>query len=811
MLHIRSAAAALAQQEGNHLLCRATLHTAIALMAANSKEGDLAANSELSLNNHLSALKLMMRAGDSERIPLVRANVGVSYLHRMYRQGSATANVEQAIYHLEQALTELPEGGEGWVDAAGNLASAYQARKIGAPEQNLERAIGYLRAVLLRIDRTADAERWVDAQNNLGNALARSTRLESNLHEALEHYEAALSGTDRSRWPYQWADLHSNISLVLTRLPCNVVDEQQTRVIDHLQQAAEVYKDGALPLAHLETQRALGFRLMQSGRFEEAHNAFDQAIATDRLLFAESFTWSGRQEQIERAAPLYGRDSYCLVRCGLIAEAFARLEEGRARALNEALAVLTASQSAGAKQIKIDEFQQRVRRLEAEYRSLIRRSPGSETLKVGTELEEARKQLLKAVGSLSSDGMQYKPNVALALLATLPPSAMVVAPVVTECGTAVFVASGGTTCLDATHVVILDTFTLSILTDLLFDEKGWFGAYALRQQDPLLWSETIVSTCRTLSSALMEPVAERVRMQGLPNGGDIVLLCPGMLGVLPVHAAIHHTDAGDRMFCDEFSVSYAPSIGVLSSVKSRACESFGEGPSLLAVIDPTDDLPFALAEGALVSLRFKPNLRRVLTGGEGTSTRFFEEAGRATYLHLACHGTYGRSHPLDSLIRLADSDVSLDAILERLDLRRTRLAVLSACETARFALGHGADEQLGLTSGLLQAGALGVLSTLWDVGDLSAMLLIEQFYRLHLEERRRPAEALREAQRWLREVTAGELAKRFQDEEEAVLSGEAGIPIGTASAAYARFATLPIALSPFSAPIHWAAFTLTGA
>jgi CHAT domain-containing protein len=50
-----------------------------------------------------------------------------------------------------------------------------------------------------------------------------------------------------------------------------------------------------------------------------------------------------------------------------------------------------------------------------------------------------------------------------------------------------------------------------------------------------------------------------------------------------------------------------------------------------------------------------------------------------------------------------------------------------------------------------------VLSTLWAVDDLSTTLLMERFYRGHLEDRRTPAVALRGAQICLRGATAGDL------------------------------------------------------
>ena len=69
--------------------------------------------------------------------------------------------------------------------------------------------------------------------------------------------------------------------------------------------------------------------------------------------------------------------------------------------------------------------------------------------------------------------------------------------------------------------------------------------------------------------------------------------------------------------------------------------------------------------------------------------------------------------------------------------------MLSGCGTGLAAV-RGSDELVGLTRGLLYAGACSVLVTLWDVNDASTTRFMRLFYdRLLASER--PAEALRGA------------------------------------------------------------------
>ena len=147
--------------------------------------------------------------------------------------------------------------------------------------------------------------------------------------------------------------------------------------------------------------------------------------------------------------------------------------------------------------------------------------------------------------------------------------------------------------------------------------------------------------------------------------------------------------------------------------------------------------------------------------------------------------------------------------------------MLSACQSAISDFLHLPDEYIGLPAGFLQAGVPGVVGTLWPVNDLSTAMVMVKFYELHLRGDAQtgqgplsPTEALCRAQRWLREVTSGELTAYFTAHHQLNNARQrilARLPEATVSAGLERFAWDDPAARPFAdSPYHWAPFLFVG-
>jgi CHAT domain-containing protein len=90
-----------------------------------------------------------------------------------------------------------------------------------------------------------------------------------------------------------------------------------------------------------------------------------------------------------------------------------------------------------------------------------------------------------------------------------------------------------------------------------------------------------------------------------------------------------------------------------------------------------------------------------------------------------------------------------------------RLAVLSACETAVMD-GSIANEMISLPTAMIRAGVAGTIGSLWSVpAGESTAVLFARFYDLWRKKGLDPADALRDAQQWVRDTTNGEKHARF--------------------------------------------------
>jgi CHAT domain-containing protein len=244
---------------------------------------------------------------------------------------------------------------------------------------------------------------------------------------------------------------------------------------------------------------------------------------------------------------------------------------------------------------------------------------------------------------------------------------------------------------------------------------------------------------RWLFDQLLAPIFHDV-----PSDSDLVIVADAELQSFPF-ATLVLPDAS--FLIDHYSLATAPSASVfLRSSPSAAAET-----AVLGVAEAAPEgfaaLPNAASEAADLTRRYQ--LGRLLVGPESTPATFLSDAGRAGLVYFAGHAKADAIRPSESALIFQATDgaaVPLTAAaIGQARLRTHPLVVLAACSTGRGRTRRNEGIE-SLASAFLQAGAKGVVATLWDVDDAPAAVLFRSFHG-RLRQGARAADALRDAQR----------------------------------------------------------------
>jgi len=226
----------------------------------------------------------------------------------------------------------------------------------------------------------------------------------------------------------------------------------------------------------------------------------------------------------------------------------------------------------------------------------------------------------------------------------------------------------------------------------------------------------------------------------------LVVIPHGPLHYLPFAAL----SAGEQLLIERYALVIDPSASVLRYIIEKRKSPDGRA---IAFGNPTTKyvpLPFAQREVSDIKAIF--GKVDIYVGDRASETRAKKSFMDYSVVHLACHGTFNSEEPLSSALYLSpdaenDGALCVDELFG-LDLGRSSLVVLSACETGLSHVLKG-DELIGLSRGFIFSGTPSLVVTLWSVADDSTAALMTQFYNNLTEGMDKP-ESLRQAMLWLR-------------------------------------------------------------
>jgi tetratricopeptide (TPR) repeat protein len=656
-----------------------------------------------------------------------------------------------------------------------------------------------------------------------------------NLEQAIFHYQQALEVYTRQAYPEDWARTQNNLGNAYRNRIRGERAENLEQAIFHYQQALEVYTRQAYPVECRRTARNLGNLAFEQGDWQLACTAYTEAWLAQDILWRSTSLRPNKEMELREMRDIPARLAFAHIRLAQAHQALTTLESGRAQLLREALErsrrdlerlAEIGQQDLLTRYRAVDERMETLQRLaaagarppdwlaqmeqaQAEWNAVIeeiRRLPGYETFLRSLTAEQIQAQAADA------------PLVYLAATQ--------------HGGFALLVRGQG-----EPWVVELPQLTEKALRDRVEgpgeEWGGYLGAYfrwraSLRPGTPetereaarQAWFEALESTLRWLGEAVMAPVLEALATF-LPPGGLVRLVPGGWLALLPLHAAILTARTADGgkpdgrlsgpqtaapsavsrlpsvYALDHYTFAYVPSAQALYHARAAAARP---ADSLLAVDNPDGTLTFSTMEIA-EALRHFPASRR-LAGKEATLQAVRHALPDHAVLHFSTHGWAGWGESEVSGLKLADGNLYLRDLFD-LRLERARLGILSACESGLPGT-KLLEEVVSLPATMMQAGVPGVLGSLWAVNDLSTAMLIARFYENWRQRGLDLPQALREAQRWLRDL--------FHDESK-LSELEAQLPESIANRFAAEQADAffkVAALRDLSHPHYWAAFVFYG-
>lgn len=772
--------------------------------------GDRSDNIERAMHAYRQAIEARQALGVDTHDDL-QIQLAECYLHR--RVGDRSENIEAGIAQIE-AVTSNPQVAqdpERFNRASIVRGRLYDARLAGDEGANLEQALASYEAAKAGTQRDDGARNWMICRMNLSGAYLHRNRQPDDVERAIALLHEALGAITPEGSPVDWAHCQANLCAAYVLRQVGDDAANRANAEHHAQLALNALRVDDHAQEHFTVHRNLGRHAFDRGRWDEAYPSFAAALQAGEHLFSSAYTEAGRRAEIGQLADMHSEAAYCLLQLGRRTEALDMLEKGKTRLLAEMLALADADLSPLTPEERdtIASLRQQVRDLEQQMR-LPSVMPGEDGgLELALALKDARSRLGAALASARAAVPDFMPTArsAAQLQAAVPPGGALVLPMTTSQGGAVFILVEGHP--PGEQLFRLDQHACAALRQRV-------AATNAREETahaPEAWQREIEATCATAWTHLMQPLQQHLAGLGVAQGASVVLLPQGELSLLPLHAASPGGAEGTPAL-GRYTVSYCPSGYALIRSVLRAASRRGKGktqpPSLLAVVDPTGDLPFARREGEAIAASFDPTRVLALVGAQATKAAITSACAGRSCVHFGCHGRHVRRDPLRSRLQLAQGQaLTMADILTALDLQAASLVTLSACDTGLIDVRESPDEFTGLPAEFLQAGATTVVSTLWAVNDLSTMLLMQRFYERHILHGEPPARALCEAQRWLRDQQAGALAEYFGQEEDALMQ-QGGAALAQASEQFARFAAMPADAKPFAHPYHWAPFVLNG-
>jgi CHAT domain-containing protein len=774
-------------------------------------KGDKAENLEKAITAYTEALKVKTFDAFPQDWASIKNNLANVYTDRT--RGEMAENLEMAITCLQEAMTvkTFNTFPEDWAKIKNSLANAYSERIRGDKAENLEMAIAtYTEALKVRTFDTFP-QQWAMTKNNLANAYYKRIRGDKaeNLEMAISAHTEALKVSTFDAFPQDWASTQNNLANAYYKRIRGDKAENLKKAIKSYQNALQIWTKENDPLKCLLTARNLAILHYDEKQWQPATETYHIAVGAVENARLEALNPQSRQEVLSNAIDVFHRIIQAHLNLSQPEKALEYIERSKARNLVE-LITQKNFKPQGISQTVIDEYdrlrQQVVNeQIRLQNQSINQNLSRTDNLMAYVQdhsyIQKYQQQLDTFIEQeITPTDPTFKLNQKVKLITfeeiqslTDTETCLLQWYITNERILAFIVSSDGNINLwqsTETDLQKLIEIVISYL-NLYYSDNG-------KQE----WINQLSNLLQTFSETLH--LNEIINL--IPSTCQRLIIIPHrFLHILPFHA---FPISEDKILQDKYTVQYAPSCQILQRIQHHHQH---EPTNILAIQNPTKDLSFTDLEVNIIATLFTQN--QIIAKDNATQNTVTTQLKNPNYHchHFSCHGSFNPNNPLESALILAEKEpLTLSEIFE-LNLKKSRLVVLSACETGMIDLQSLSDEYIGLPSGFLFAGSQNVVSSLWTVNDLSTAFLMIKFYQILLDPTQQVsvAIALKTAQNWLRTLNR----EKFIFESNQIIDKLDGKKPRMAES-YRKIAQQLLLQNteeyPFQNPYYWAAFIASG-
>ncbi|MGL5062751.1 MAG: CHAT domain-containing protein, partial [Microcoleus sp.] len=665
---------------------------------------------------------------------------------------------------------------------------------------------------------------WAITQINLGIAYSgkiTGNRAE-NIDAAIASFQRTLEVYTREDFPRDWAMTQNNLGIAYKDKITGNRAENIDVAISCFRLALEFLTPITLPLDCLKSGRNLGDLAFKEGLWEIAIEGYEAAINAVEKSRSWSTTDASRQQILAESIDVYQNIIQACINNGNLEKVIAYADRSRSKRLVDLMAsndlyaggeippqVQAYLQQYDKLQAKIDTER---KRLQSDSDSSKQKTDKTTVALTRTALEaatatienlEAQKQQvweqMRRLDPVLAGEIEVKPlDFATIQQLTDTPQTAILNFFTTDNDTHIFIIYKD----KSPQLHTCTGFGYQTLRDLVVDE--WLNPYLNKKIDGI-WYVKI--------SELLQQLAEKLQIKTLVqtylSGIEELIIIPHLYwhqipfaalrlivpiqvnsqppenrssgtirqaietftrlgegkktlsGTLPTDTEIVSTQyLGDR-----FRIRYVPSSQILQYCQQRPpLSQINYG----TVEDADGTLQGAVFEGAKIAMLCNiPQSQRLIGKTQATVNNYRKLANQVQVLHSSHHAQSRLDKPLESILKLANGNITLGQIMSP-GFRLPNLfdVFLSCCET-NLGISGITDDILSLSTGFLCAGARSVVSTLWAVDDLATALFSIYYYQYRQQGKNRP-EALQKAQIDLRNLKMGNLKADLEREFESV-------------------------------------------